>query len=156
MYKASGLIPALQKHQQTQISHTNKAWKIIATSILTGELRTWVPGKYVLKWTWYCCFLWICKRWQHFWSGSHRNWGVPVLNQLGGKGCLTYKYSRCGRPIKASSLITSKELDVNNLPRESTQWEQWNCRPVDLHCFHLSERQVEHDMDKWRFSVVFL
>ena len=24
------------------------------------------------------------------------------------------KYSRCGRPIKASSLITSKEFDVNN------------------------------------------
>lgn len=54
----------------------------------------------------------------------------------------TYKYSRCGRPIKASSLITSKEFDVNNLPRKSTQWKQLNWQTVNLCWFNLSEKWV--------------
>ena len=58
------------------------------------------------------------------------------------KGYFTYKYSRCGRPMKASSLITSKEFDVNNLPRKSTQWKWLNWQIVNLCCFCLSEKWV--------------
>lgn len=58
------------------------------------------------------------------------------------KGYFTYKYSRCGRPMKASSLITSKEFDVNNLPRKSTQWKWLNWQIVNLWCFSLSEKWV--------------
>lgn len=44
--------------------------------------------------------------------------------------------------MKASSLITSKEFDVNNLPRKSTQWKWLNWQIVNLCCFCLSEKWV--------------
>lgn len=66
----------------------------------------------------------------------------PVSLHLKKNGYFTYKYSRCGRPMKASSLITSKEFDVNNLPRKSTQWKRLNWQIANLCCFYLSEKWV--------------
>lgn len=75
------------------------------------------------------------------------------------KSFFTYKYSRCGRPIKASSLITSKEFDVNNLPRKSTQWKWWNWQIVNLGCFYLSEKWVGvvyRKMSAWLSATVLV